>query len=256
MKDKTLTIHVFMSFSINCTGLYEKSQSDEKFKELFQQDKICELTNQTKEVFSLFLDSFGQALIGHKYFNDQMKSKYNFSKVCTISDEAFGIFTLERCWDSWISEMKRVTNPQETIIKAKHTNEKSNKKFGGWDEKGLQRFSDIARVITITRDLPERVKMEDEYRDSYYNKFNSLHEKKDDDTKTLTRESTYIAYNDLGSDDEICKETIETENCLMGVGGKIVYNEMLSKNMDYYVSSSQDIEYGQNQDYSLKDEGK
>ena len=250
-----LTIRDYILLFMNIAGMYEASKHDEKLHEIFKQEKLCAITYKDKNVFFLFLDYFGQALIGHKYFNDQMKSKYNFSKVCTVSDEAFGMFTLERCWESWLSEMKRATNPQEIVVKAKHTNEKSNKKFGGWDQQGLLRFSDIAKIIAIARGIPERVKMEDEYREQYYKKFHSRNDKEYNDPKMTNQESTYVAYNDLGSDDEICQEIVQNDKSLIGVGGKIVNDDLFCNNMEYEERYSQDIEYGQNQDYLLKDEG-
>ena len=218
----------------------------------FSKDNLCTITNVHKKSFFLFLDEFGQALIGHKYFNDNMKSKFTFSAVCTVSDEAFAIFTLERCWDSWVSEMKKSINPQEIIVKPKHTKEKSNKKFGGWDPEGLKRFSAIAKTISMERTMSRRKELEETYRQLYYKKMHpSIQDDKHMDNDNGTVENSYVAYNDLGSDEEICDKNILT--ALNNTSD----DQELENDNDCMLTETQDIEYGQNQPLTLKeDQGK
>ena len=217
----------------------------------FNKENLCMITNIHRKAFFLLLDEFGQALSGHKRFNDNMKSKFTFSTVCTVSDEAFAIFTLERCWESWVSEMKRTIDPQEILVKPKHTKEKSNKKFGGWDQEGLKRFSTIAKIIGIERTLTRRKELEESYRQMYYDKLNSpVKDDQNTDKDYVTIDNTYVAYNDLGSDEDICEGNMLT---LKKQDSEDQENE---NDDDCVQTDTQDIAYGQDQPLSLKDQGK
>ena len=230
-------------------------EHDNEIKKVFFKENFCKITEVDKETFFLFLDKFGQALIGHKYFNDNMKSKFNFSKVCTVSDEAFAKFTFERCWATWESEIKRTTNPQEIIVKPKHTKEKSNKKFGGWDQEGLQRFSKIAELITAERKMINRQENEEAYRLRYYEKLHSFGNAVKTDNDNGTTENSYVAYNDLGSDDDMCvmHGNSNTQDSTVRVE-KHDDDQLMVKESDSVYSGSQEIEYGQKQ--QLKEYGK
>ena len=70
------------------------TKKDEKLDSLFKRENICAITNVEKETLFLVMDEFGQAMVGHKHFNKHMKSKFAFSKVYRVFDEAFGKFTL------------------------------------------------------------------------------------------------------------------------------------------------------------------
>ena len=70
-----------------------------------------------------------------------------FSDVAFVSDEAFGIFTFKQCRDSWMSAMNNTETPCTKTVKHKHTANRSNIKYKGWDADGLKEFSAIAKLI-------------------------------------------------------------------------------------------------------------
>ena len=159
----------------------------------------------------MFLDYFGQAIVGHKYFNTELRCKNNFSDSCTVSDEAFGRFTLERCWESWLSGATNKDRPGKCTIKADHTKEKSNKRFGGWEQEGINRFTAIAHLVASDRKLGERQRMEDEYRMS---KFDEVYGKEDNIGENSMNNDILAcpAYNDLSEEENIDNEEDEDEN--------------------------------------------
>ena len=74
-----------------------------------------------------------------------------FSDVASVSDEAFGIFTLKRCWDSWMSAINNTETPGIATVKYKYTASRSNTKYQGWYADGLREFTAIAKLIKFQR---------------------------------------------------------------------------------------------------------
>ena len=76
-----------------------------------------------------------------------------FSEICTVSDEAFGRLTIERCQDTWSNKCKDINNIDSTNAqkKDKHqsvfTMNKTNKRFDGWSSQGMKRYDEIAKII-------------------------------------------------------------------------------------------------------------
>ena len=62
---------------------------------------------------------------------------HKFLDVASISDEAFGILKLKRCWESWMTAMNNTETPGTATIKYKHTANRSNIKYQGQDTAGL-----------------------------------------------------------------------------------------------------------------------
>ena len=60
-----------------------------------------------------------------------------FSDVASLSDEAFGTLILKRCRESWMSAMNNTETPGTVTVKYKHTANRSNIKYQGWDAAGL-----------------------------------------------------------------------------------------------------------------------
>ena len=123
-----------------------------------------------------------------------------FSDIASVSDDTLGNFTLKQCWDSWMSAMNNTETPGTATVKYKHTTNRSNIKYQGWDADGLKEFSNIASLIKSQRDQQYRQQMEKNYKNHIQNKLNHMY-----GTITATpsenRES-YIAYNDLPSDED------------------------------------------------------
>ena len=71
-----------------------------------------------------------------------MKQGLNlFSDVASVSKEAFDVFTLKHCWESWILVMTNLALPSTATIKYNHTVRKSNIKNQDSDSEGLEQFS-------------------------------------------------------------------------------------------------------------------
>ena len=230
------------------------TKKDGNLESLFKRKNICAITNVGKQTLFLVMDEFGQAMVGHKHFNKNMKSKFAFSKVCTVSDEAFGKFTLERCWESWMSEMEQNENPNIIAVKAKHTKDKSNRKFGGWNQEGLIRFSKIAELVNIERTMKEKIKQEEEYRKSYFEKLHAGIQY--DSVNGDITGNKYVAYNDLGSNDKIYENNENEEKKIRDIMRYSIEHEMKQCDNDSIFNESQNIEYGQNTDYEFSHEGK
>ena len=67
-----------------------------------------------------FWSNFGQSITGYKKYRKIKQCMHVFSDVASISDEAFGNFTLKQCWDSWMSDMNNTETPGTATIKYKH----------------------------------------------------------------------------------------------------------------------------------------
>ena len=179
---------------------------------MFNPQSICSVAEMNEKSFYIFLDYFGQAIVGHKFFNEDVKRDVIFSSTCTVSDEAYGRFTLERCWDSWLSTCNKKNNPNAFIVKPKHTVLKSNKKFGGWDQEGLKRYSDIAKLVSANRKTHKRKEMEENYKESKCNQYRKQNNTPVQNASNLPTKP-YVAYNDLcGEIEEECEDKKVLEN--------------------------------------------
>ena len=147
--------------------------------------------------------------------------------------------------------MKKTIDPNEKIVKPRHTKEKSNKKFGGWDQEGLKRYSNIAQLINVERKMTERIDIEEEYRKMYYDKLNGSEEQQEIENKSATTGSSYVAYNDLGTDEDIAQNNIMMlKNDILQEKTESA-NEIIGNENDCMLTDSQDIAYGQDQDFTL-----
>lgn len=157
---------------------------------------------QTK-TFHMFLDYFGQSIAEYSNFKKSERGHKMFQRTCTISDEAYGIFTIERCWNTWWKEMEenKIAPPRT----ANFTNRNSNIKCGGWTKQGLCHFSNIANIVRLSRASDKRKNAEEEYRQKYI----ELHETepsenncisnhmKDTDTQNSNEDNNFTPYNDF-----------------------------------------------------------
>ena len=123
-----------------------------------------------------------------------------FSDVASESDEAFVIFTLKRCWDSWMSAMNNTETPGTATVKYNHTANRSNIKYRGCDANEIKEFSDIAKLIKSQRCQQYRQLIGENYKNHVQNKLNHKYS-----FITLTpgkSTDSYIACNDLSSDED------------------------------------------------------
>ena len=212
-----LTINLFYDI----TGLYEKTKQDEVIKNWFVKDTIINTlltskcisddssnTQSDTKHFFLFLDTFGESIAEFSNFNKKERKNKLFQMSCTPSDEAFGIFTLERCWDTWMKE--EITSKKEAPRSSSYTIKNSNQKYSGWSKVGLKRFSDIANAVMNARDNDDRKNMEEEYRLHYEKEHltrmgllyghdveNAKYKSPEQGNAYQVLEDEFIAYNDL-----------------------------------------------------------
>ena len=102
-----------------------------------------------KKILFFFWSNFRQSITGYKKYSEIKQGMHVFSDVASVSDEAFGIFTLKRCWDLWMSVMNNTETPDIATVKYKHTANRSNIKYQGCDTDGLKEFSNIASLIKL-----------------------------------------------------------------------------------------------------------
>ena len=213
-------IYYQLIFSNLYKELYDASKTNEEIADLFKktrmtnpwyifdnttdQDGEFNSKKEGKKLFFFILKSFGNCFVNHKEYSILVQANSLFSEVATVSDEAFGYFTLERCWDSW--RKFKVTNGEEQI-ENEHSVRKSNTKFGGWKQSGPKRYSEIAKLVKISRNTEFRKGIEEEYKKQIWEQNSSL-----DSTSKPTKKSdeaiTFVAYNDLDEDEEDENQTV------------------------------------------------
>ena len=158
--------------------------------------KDPKLKKQHKFFFWL---NFGQSITGHKKYSEIKQGVHVLSDVALGSDEALGIFTLQQCWDSWMSAMNNTETPGITIVKYKHIANRSNTKYQCWDANVLQDFSKIASLIKMQCSEQCRRQMEQNYKKRVQNKLNRMYGViKHTQCENI---ESYIAYNYLSSDE-------------------------------------------------------
>jgi hypothetical protein len=176
---------------------------------------------QHKYTFKLFLDYFGESIAEFASYNKREKRNNLFQHACTTSDEAFGIFTLERCWDTWFTEVSEHTKmpPRSSAF----TKKNSNQKYCGWTKEGLQRYSDIAKLVYNSRLSDKRKNTEEEYRLAYHEQFLNAATNSGLNTTLFIDEKesktdNFVPYNDLPkshTNDDVTSTCmpVPTENC-------------------------------------------
>ena len=189
------------NFLLFSKALYDKSLEDDKIKSIFTEENMVNIltstTNDdnTQEIFNVFLDYFGESIAEYSNFKKELKRNVSFRDACTPSDEAFGIFTIERCWSNWMSEFR--DNERNAIRTAQYTKKNSNRKHGGWTIMGLQRFSEIARDVSSARSLSVRKNMEESYRKKYEDKYSENENMCSRPKPDFQNEVIFEPYNDL-----------------------------------------------------------
>ena len=82
----------------------------------------------------------------------------------------------------------------------KHTANRSNIKYQGWDENGLKEFTAIAKLIKSQCSEQNRQQMEENYKNLVQIKLNLMYGIITPTSSECT--DLYIAYNDLPSDED------------------------------------------------------
>ena len=178
-----------------------------------EQSKMIDNSDQGR-IFHHVIDYFGPSIAEHSNFNKNEKANRLFQRSCTISDEAYGIFTLERCWNTWMIEM--VTKKKEPPRSSDYTKKNSNKICGGWTEEGLRRFTTIAKLVSESRESDNRKNSEEDYRQTQLQKFQDeagyhyiehRHIKENMGTAT----ESFIPYNDFPEPNNDCETEEQSE---------------------------------------------
>lgn len=243
-------------------------------------------TIQSKDDFEFvlvfFMDTFGQCMVGHKKYNKEQRAIKTFSEVCTVSDEAFGRFTLERCWDSWMSAVENKKEPGKSTVRPLYTIVKSNRKFGGWITDGILRFTEIAKLVKLSRSSEERKKIEETFRKKTHQHLHGTSETTAvGENRPISKKNSVKAYNDLSDEESVNdelsmedekNEKLKIDNCVHDQGGKKMYlleqppqvkseNEIIENNVSLpkRVNDNQDQEkieqsYSRQKTKSLEDD--
>ena len=191
--------------------MYAKSSANDEIKDFFTYETLTtimienfsddDMCSKQEKRFCLFLDIFGKSIAGASNYNDKEKKKEMFQDSCTASDEAFGIFTIERCWHTW---MKEIVHGKEGVAhrESEYVKKNSNKKYAGWKNNGLKRFSDLASAVLIARKSDQRKNMEESYRQTLIKNDETDEIKENDDYARSTcgnfeQKHIFVPYNDL-----------------------------------------------------------
>ena len=187
---------------------------------------ICKCDIETDEVssernFHLFLDIFSQSIGGHKEFNKRQRAKILFRQICTPSDEAFLLFTIDRFWDNWVYEFTHIKRKSRT---GEFAMAKCNRIYMGMKTEGIQKFNALAIEMKSLRTNNERrLKFETSYRKKYATTSNTSfrdHQEEDGtryEEQSRPKRPKIMACSDLSEDDE--DDEIEKNYCNRNISG-------------------------------------
>ena len=82
-----------------------------------------------------------------------------FSDVTSVSDDLFGVFTFQGCWDSWM--LAKNNTATSGIVQAYF--KQINFKYQGLDAAGLEEFLQIVSLIKRQRSEQNRRQTEQHY---------------------------------------------------------------------------------------------
>ena len=82
-----------------------------------QLQTIMIMDSKAKKRLFFLWSNFGQSITGYKKYSEMKQGMHVFSNVVSVSHEAFGIFTLQQCWDSWMSAMNNTETPGIATVK-------------------------------------------------------------------------------------------------------------------------------------------
>ena len=146
-----------------------------------------------RKSFFLFLEQFGASTAEAANFNTSEKKKRCFWEVCTISDEAFAIFTIDRCWNYW---SKKWNNDPNVSIRSSEYARNTNKKYGGISTQGLIRFNEIAGLVAKARRSAFRQNLEEEFRKYHEGKGKNMDTNGVAETRNTVVEESFVPYCD------------------------------------------------------------
>ena len=192
-----------------------------------------------RKLFFLFLEQFGASTAEAANFNASEKKKRCFREVCTISDEAFAIFTIDRCWNYWSKKWNKDT---DVSIRSSDYARNTNKKYGGISTQGLIRFNEIAGLVAKARSSEFRQNMEEEFRKFHERQGKNMDINGVTERMNTTVEESFVPYCDEfpvevensgnGEDQEndfSSTETYADDNNVRG--RKIVFNNNTKNSM-------------------------
>lgn len=194
------------SFSFFKKDLY-KNQTQEDIGKHFKKESICTFGFSSNDTFSetdkqdnlIFLfKQFGQSFVGYQGYNKTKQSQVLFSKACTVSNEAYGRLTIERCWNQWTAFASAKTTDKSSPAVALYTSNKTNKKYTGWTKEGLDRFGELAILVKGERKTELRKDTEMKYMKDRQAKY-SNNEK--NTPKSISMSCVTDIYTELGNSD-------------------------------------------------------
>lgn len=129
-------------------------------------DSLFHNRDATIENFRGFADNLLPAVVGRKKFKDG-KSMERISKLCTISNEAFVLLSIENSYDAWkwrwTKDNGGMSTDNEEPRKKYTDNPASSKKYEGWSREGIKRYNKIQDEVKATRKTQARKEIEKEY---------------------------------------------------------------------------------------------
>ena len=212
--------YLLLNTTICHIELYKAGKNDDKMQQMMVKSTFCFITLTTPskssentddydlccETFNLFLEQFGKCLAGVAVYGNEERANKRFSDKITISDEAFCIFTLERNWDVWASEVD--TGNKQPMRSGDYTEKNTNKKYSGWTREGMDRYSELAKKIRKVRKTQGRKDLEDKFKIKAEKDLNSTFMRGSNmilDDAMMVTGKIMVPYNDINpvsSDDD------------------------------------------------------
>ena len=137
------------------TGWAEQRGEFPAMEELIE-DRSANVVN-----FKNFAEKLLCIVAGKKKFKKERTIK-TVSEICTGSDEAFLMVTLENSYKAWKAEFDKDEN--EKIPHKEFTNNPAaSHKYGGWSAEGINRYNTYMEEVKREREKQERQDVEKEY---------------------------------------------------------------------------------------------
>ena len=205
----SLSLHIGVTMRNRSNDLFNKNDMVNVMMRVgFENSEApADKDNRDEDALFLFLDIFGSSICGHQNYNTLDQQRTRFQDCSTVSDEALGIFFIEKNWEKWDSQVHKENGGTEDCFKIHdtggivYTKLHSNKKFGGWTNSAMERFTTIARMVSTSRRSKRRQDLEEKY---------MIYKRSQNPTYTL-----FNTHADMPNEKEKSNEIIKPYNDLM-----------------------------------------
>ena len=141
----------------------------EHYRDYFDSDQKMKNGRQTSyNAFIYFVDRILPSINAEvTKYNGDVRCEVSMSKVFTITDEAYALLMVENYYERWVTlaknkkrndeggggsqESVNENSRHEQIVRARYTGSTNGNIHAGWEQKGIDRFNVLARMIRERR---------------------------------------------------------------------------------------------------------